>query len=138
MDAEKVDVATVPITDIQLHKDKSKTILAVSLYGVGKLYLYKINSETLAYSNLECIDVDAPIFSYFLSSRLYILSSKLNIYEFIDNKTRTVSFKTLEDELLEYKNLFACNSSDITLMYKRRYDNVQEYMERKKLRLEAK
>ncbi|CAG9761567.1 unnamed protein product [Ceutorhynchus assimilis] len=122
------NITKLPIVDMQLNEN----VLALFLHSVPKLFLYTIDSITFNF--LGSIDVNTTQFSYSLCNSLYILSkSKFDIY--CPNKFNKVSGKQIEDTVLD---LVVIDNNDITILYKRKFDNVQEYMERKKRRLEAK
>ncbi|ENN79919.1 tRNA (guanine-N(7)-)-methyltransferase non-catalytic subunit wuho-like [Dendroctonus ponderosae] len=138
MDLEKVDVTALPVTSMKVSEQNGLVTLAISLYSIPKLYLYSIKTPSLEHSLKHTVDLYANIVSYWLTSRLYVLSDKFEVYQVDADTLRAVDAKTTQNRLVEYKAAFVSNDCDVTAWYKRKFDNVQEYMERKKLRLESK
>ncbi|XP_050295329.1 tRNA (guanine-N(7)-)-methyltransferase non-catalytic subunit wuho isoform X2 [Anthonomus grandis grandis] len=141
MDSEKVDISALPITDMQICETQFDVLLALSLATVGKLFLFKICPNNLEYSYVQSIEVFSPDFTYFYdtnNSNLYVFSDKMFVYKFIDGKYVVLSSNSYEGTLGKFKEGFVKENSDISVWYKRRFDNVQEYLERKKMRLQVK
>ncbi|XP_066151180.1 tRNA (guanine-N(7)-)-methyltransferase non-catalytic subunit wuho [Euwallacea fornicatus] len=138
MDAENVDILALPVTSIQTQENEDYVHLVVSLYTVDKLFLYKIMSKTLEFGHINTLEIGIQGFCYSLCSRLYILSNKFSVFEFKNGDFREKHYRMVEEMLLKYKDLFSLTVSDVTLWYKRKYDNIQDYLERKRLRLESK
>lgn len=138
MDLEKVDVTALPITSMKVSEQNGLVTVAISLYSVPKLFLYGINTPSLEHSLKHTVDFCSNIVSYWLTSRLYVLSDKFEVFQLEADALRAVDVKNTQSRLVEYKTAFVSNDCDVTAWYKRKFDNVQEYMERKKLRLESK
>ncbi|KAL1516904.1 hypothetical protein ABEB36_000738 [Hypothenemus hampei] len=139
MDLEKIEVTVVPVTDIQVGERENEILLTVTLYNVNKLFLYHINRDNYDYKHYQTIEIESTVFYCNLNSRLYILAHKLLVYEFLEGQyiKSNLDLHKMNENLLQFNNSLL-HENDIALWYKRKYDNVQEYMERKKLRLEAK
>ncbi|XP_066260205.1 tRNA (guanine-N(7)-)-methyltransferase non-catalytic subunit wuho [Euwallacea similis] len=138
MDAENVDILALPVTNIQTQENEDFIHLVVSLYTVDKLFLYKIMSKTLEFMHINTLEIGLQGCCYSLHSKLYILSNKFSVFEFKNNDLREKHYGAIEEMLLKYRDLFSLTGNDVTLWYKRKYDNIQEYFERKRLRLESK
>ncbi|KAF7284618.1 hypothetical protein GWI33_021810 [Rhynchophorus ferrugineus] len=109
MDAEKVEVSTLPINDLQVYENGSKIILAVT----------------------------DDNFYYFLTDKLYVISTDVAIYHFVNNQFEMKKSGIAEENLSKHGDLFQ-HKNNIMLLYKRRYNNVHEYLDRKRQRLEQK
>ncbi|XP_018575720.1 tRNA (guanine-N(7)-)-methyltransferase non-catalytic subunit wuho [Anoplophora glabripennis] len=139
MDEEKVDVEVLPVMDMQVYGDGSKLYIAVSLYSYSDLQVYNTILSTLETSFVMNINVGSNLFSYHFSDVLYILSDKFSAFKLSDEKFVESSVPFLENLYDKFKELLKQNEDDsIIKLYKRKFDNVQEYLERKRQRLEAK
>ncbi|GLV45559.1 wuho [Carabus blaptoides fortunei] len=138
MDTETVDVTSLPITSMKVITFESDSIIVVSLYNFNGVQIYQLNSEIDVHV-LQILSFDSKLLSFDLTNdKLYILTEdSLQEYVF-DGKLYKL---TLSPKLTE----FYTNCKDmvnnaikenISVLYKRKYDNVQDYQERKKLRIE--
>lgn len=134
MDVEKVEVSALPIVDLQIHEKDSKVTLVLSLLNVSRLFLYDIDSKSLDCNLVKALEVESGVFKFCLCTRLYVLSKGFKVYKNED----VVNHTDIESKLSEFKDSFFVDRSDVSLWYKRRFDNVQEYLVRKRVRLEAK
>lgn len=134
MDVEKVEIRALPIIDLQIHERDSKVTLALSLLNVSQLFLYHIDTKSLDCTLVKSLEVESGLFKFCLCTKLYVLAKEFKVFENED----VVNHPGLEAKLLEFKESFFVDRNDVSLWYKRRFDNVQEYMERKRVRLEAK
>lgn len=137
MDKEKVEVSTLPISEVQVYENKSKIILGISLYRDNKIHFYSINDMDLTFNYLTFVTVNSDNFYYFLTNELYIISIDVSIYHFINNQFEMKKSGILEENLSKHLDLFE-HKNNIMLLYKRRYNNVHEYLDRKRQRLEQK
>lgn len=136
---------TLPVKHLRLSMLDEKISLAVlSFHNNPLLLVYKIDGNIHAGfkgSYLQSIIVDSePMECLLYNQNLWVLTnSGFKVYEFISNfvpnqalmsslKDLDNSWETLRRDTLN-QNLFP-------ILYKRKYDNVQEYLERKKLRLD--
>lgn len=138
MDEDRVDVAALPIRDMQVCKKGEHLIIGVVLMCLKSLLLYQTENNFPAIKTkfLHRIKCEDEILAFSLSSDyLYILSvNQLRCLKLINNDfVECGSLKTV-DKL----NLNCLKTNDVSVLYKRKFDNVQEYLERKKLRLEGK
>jgi len=136
MDVEKVEVSALPIVDLQIHERDSKVTLALSLLNVSRLFLYHIDTKSLDCTLVKALEVESSVFKFCLRSRLYLLSKGFKVFKNLDGDV--VNHSDIETKLSEFKDSFFVDRSDVSLWYKRRFDNVQEYLVRKRVRLEAK
>ncbi|CAG9840352.1 unnamed protein product [Diabrotica balteata] len=134
MNKEKVEIIALPITDMQLHLDK-KLYVAVSIYKYDYIQLYSVDLSNFNSSLVKTLKVLSP-FSFCFENNLFVLSDRLSKYTLVDNNF-VESIEPLFDELYQkYKSLLQfADSNAVAVLYKRKYDNVQEYLERKKQRL---
>lgn len=140
---ESVDI--LPVKHLRVsYLSKIESLVVISFYSSKVLLVYTItsNNETRFEANwLESITIKAePIECLLYRQDLWILVDEgLKVYKFENNrfvnhnalnhtiKRLNKSWETLNNTLIK-QNLFP-------ILYKRKYDNVQEYLERKKIRL---
>lgn len=135
MDQDKVEVIALPIKNMQLCKRDNCFFIAVSLMYIKKIFLYesKVNFPEIKISFLRIINCDAEILDFSFNTDLYILTTnQIKYFKLKNNFVEGESLITVDK--LKVNNL---KGNDISLLYKRRFDNVQEYLERKKLRLDG-
>lgn len=138
-------VEVLPVKHLKLLALNTTSSLAImSFYNNTLLLVYIINSTSK--SNFEVVYVQSiiadsePIECYLYKNNLWILNELgFKIYEFKNNnfiltdgtdyKINNLNnyWKTLKRDFTQ-QNLFS-------ILYKRKYDNVQEYLQRKKTRL---
>lgn len=140
---ESVDI--LPVKHLRVsYLSKMESLVIISFYSSKVLLGYNIinNDETQFEANyLESITIEAePIECLLHKQDLWILTDVgLQVYKFENNrfvnhnalyhtiKHLNKSWETLKNTIVK-QNLFP-------ILYKRKYDNVQEYLERKKVRL---
>ncbi|KAJ8955950.1 hypothetical protein NQ314_006799 [Rhamnusium bicolor] len=138
MDTEKVDVTALPVSDMQIYEG-IKLYIAVSIHSYNGIQLYNIDLLTYKPNYIAKIEVSNFLFTFCLSDHLYILSDKLLVLKLIDGNFVQLNDAYLDQFYHKYKNILSLHEDNfITVLYKRKFDNVQEYLERKKQRLEAK
>lgn len=134
MDGENVEITALPITDMQVYR----SIVAVSVVNYNNLIIFILSNKTIKF--LQHIKVESQIIAFSLNGNLVVLTKDGFLYYQLENNC----FCLIESEILQQiynehktslRNSFPCN---VSVLYKRKYDNVQEYLERKKLRLECK
>ncbi|KAK5640185.1 hypothetical protein RI129_010996 [Pyrocoelia pectoralis] len=143
MIVENVDVNALPIIDMQIYQSKDFAYLGVSVLGSNSVQIYRVTvSNVLNVQFLDVITVPS-LLAFHLSEQLLIVSEdSFHIYNIVNNKPVKVNandtivwfdnFKHfLKDYVSQCKSLFSS-------LYKRKYDNVQEYLEKKKIRIENK
>ncbi|XP_017778030.1 PREDICTED: tRNA (guanine-N(7)-)-methyltransferase non-catalytic subunit wuho [Nicrophorus vespilloides] len=135
MDQDNVEVRALPITDMQVHGN----YVAVSLLGLNYIQIYSAvwSEDSLDVKHLQNVNFDSQLVNFSLRDRLIILTSdKLLCYECKGDKYEFQS--DLNQFYDDNKELITKSSKDdFSVYYKRKFDNVQEYLERKKLRLEG-
>ncbi|KAK1127336.1 hypothetical protein K0M31_003878 [Melipona bicolor] len=138
-------VEVLPVKHLKLVAlDTTSSLAIMSFYNNSLLLVYIINS--ISKSNLEVTYVQSiiadsePIECYLYKNNLWILNELgFKIYEFKDNNF-TLADKTIY-KINELNNYWKTLKKDIiqqdlfSILYKRKYDNVQEYLQRKKTRL---
>lgn len=138
-------IEILPVKHLRLSAIDSNTSLVVtSFYSSPLLLVYKIDGASSTSFNmvyLQSIVIESePIECLLCKENLWILTDNgFKVYRFkgdsfatndtLNSETRRLSdcWETLKKNTSE-QNLFS-------ILYKRRYDNVQEYLERKKTRL---
>ncbi|XP_057662446.1 tRNA (guanine-N(7)-)-methyltransferase non-catalytic subunit wuho [Diorhabda carinulata] len=131
---EKVEIFALPIIDMQIYFDKI-VYLAVSIYRYEFIQLYTVDISNFNSSLVSTLKVDIP-FSFCLCNKLFVLSNKFSEYTLVNNvfeESNEPWLITLYDKYKDIIKFF--NINDVSVLYKRKYDNVQDYMERKKQRL---
>lgn len=135
----------LPVKQMQISKlDSLTSIILISFFCCKSVFIYNVKGEKgtdLTVSHFQSIVLEEePLECLLKENRLWILTNeKLAVYELRDNSF----FK--DDEMMQkleklnqsWKKLRS-DASDKTLfpiLYKRKFDNVQEYQERKKSRL---
>ncbi|CAH0546364.1 unnamed protein product [Brassicogethes aeneus] len=135
MDEEKVDVTSLPITDMQVFNG-GNVFIALSLYSVNGILLYTTNIKTFESTFVSHILPDVNVYGFCLDSKLLILSKTLYCYVLNGDSYNKFSSDFVKGFAIKHcSNLCLNNCSSITGLYKRKFDNVQEYLERKKQRL---
>lgn len=137
MNKEKVEVATLPITDLQVYEGNCVSVIAVFIYKSNTIQLYKFDSKTMSHHFLMKWQ-SAEEFCFYLCSHMYVLSSKLYMYSYDSGDLLKQDLNELDTIFEKYKHLISFENCNIATMYKRHYDNVSEYLERKKQRIEGK
>jgi tRNA (guanine-N(7)-)-methyltransferase subunit TRM82 len=139
MDKEKVDVTALPITDMQICSHSDCLFVAVSLFNYNGIQIYKVKTDTHEWSHHQTIQpVEIP-HKFYLSSNLYIFNNnKLISYKYVNCSYQIDPCTQMEDFYKKFDYILKLTDNNfITVLYKRKFDNVQEYLERKKLRLET-
>ncbi|KAG5880172.1 hypothetical protein JTB14_001662 [Gonioctena quinquepunctata] len=135
MDKEKVEISALPVTDLQVQSG-DKLFLGVSVFKYNAIQLFSVDlSDFKSYFITKLIFPDP--FRFCLSGDFYVLSNKLNCFEIKDEFVRK-NVPLVENLYEKYTNYLKIEDDTITSLYKRKYDNVQEYLERKKQRLDMK
>ncbi|OAD53083.1 tRNA (guanine-N(7)-)-methyltransferase subunit WDR4 [Eufriesea mexicana] len=138
-------VEVLPVKHLRLMVLSTTSSLAImSFYNNSLLLAYIINSTSK--SNIEVIYVQSiitdsePIECYLYKDNLWILNDHgFKIYEFKDNNFVLSNGKNYKiNQLNSYWKTLKKGTTRQDLffiLYKRKYDNVQEYLQRKKTRL---
>ncbi|XP_020286649.1 tRNA (guanine-N(7)-)-methyltransferase non-catalytic subunit WDR4 [Pseudomyrmex gracilis] len=141
---ESVDI--LPVKHLRAsHLSEKESLIILSFYSSNMLLVYKIvnnNNETQLIANyLESVTIEAePVECLLHKQDLWVLTDiGLQVYKFQNNKF--VVHNNLSCTLDRLNKLWkmlkntAVNQNTFPVLYKRTYDNVQDYLERKKLRL---
>lgn len=147
MDTDGVEVNRLPIVHFAITKmDENKSILAVTIYGLNALLIYSLSNDNnqvnhkLEYKlKTECFPAaiqlhNLCLFIYYHGNynlSIHKLQQNNGCISIIYEKTIQMFHNSCKQNPIEDK----CFDS-IKVLYKRKYDNVQEYQERKKQRLE--
>lgn len=140
---ESVDI--LPVKHLRVsYLSKMESLVIISFYSSKVLLVYNItsNNETQFEANyLESLIIEAePMECLLYKQDLWILiDAGLQIYKFENN--RFISHSALNNKMKHLNKSWETMKNSIVkqnlfpILYKRKYDNVQEYLERKKIRL---
>ncbi|KAI4471405.1 wd40 repeat protein 4 [Holotrichia oblita] len=140
MDEEKCEVSSLPIVDMQIFKSNIYYI-AVLLHNEKNIQIYTFECVD---KNIKCdfhcnVSLDSVPVCFSFTEKLYILTQEaLVLYCLKDNQFVESESEHLKHFYNKYKNLLLSGNTSISVLYKRKFDNVQEYLNRKKQRLEKK
>ncbi|RZC43345.1 WD40 domain containing protein [Asbolus verrucosus] len=139
MEKEKVDVVALPVSDMQAYYNSNNLFVGISIHSYNKIQLYKINLENYESTYLTSIESIEIPYKFCLTDILYIFDSfKISVYKLTNGNYTETPSPELENFYKKHKHIFKfANSNCITVLYKRKFDNVQEYLDRKKMRLES-
>ncbi|XP_048007646.1 tRNA (guanine-N(7)-)-methyltransferase non-catalytic subunit wuho [Leguminivora glycinivorella] len=146
MNDDEIEVEKLPIVHYTISRlDDNSSLLVVAVHTSNALLPYKIESENNHFNHklLERITVERfPAAIKLYDSSLYLYDDmectvQVLKIEYKENKINIQSDKVIkmfekDDTSIDIKD----NNESIKLLYKRKFDNVQEYQERKKQRLE--
>ncbi|XP_004925220.1 tRNA (guanine-N(7)-)-methyltransferase non-catalytic subunit wuho [Bombyx mori] len=148
MDSEGVEIKSLPIVAFAVTKvNKHVTLIAIALHGLNIVFIYNLNlddfhgfSHKLEYK-LKVEKLPSSLLFFGLNLYLYDISSAyLTIYNMSISEKMLIEFnKNIVMFGDVQKNIICSNKLEsIKVLYKRKFDNVHEYQERKKQRLELK
>lgn len=138
MDKDSVEVFALPIKDMQVCKRDNLLIVGVVLVYMRGVFLYEVENKfpQIKTRFLRSVAVEDDVLGFSLGTELFVLTEK-----------NLECFKLTENDCIRYENLNGIHEKckldclktiDLSVLYKRKFDNVQEYLERKKQRLEGK
>lgn len=142
MDREKVDVTALPISEIRIKTDSNNTVLiAVSLFKCNYVQLYRTNLPDCGTIFLQNIELQENLFTFCFVEKLFIFT-KLQVLAYMQASSESFA----ETDALELSNAYKkysdlvklCENNSLIVLYKRKFDNVQEYLHKKKARLRVK
>lgn len=136
----EIETKALPITGMKIFRNDNFIVIICSLYSFGKLLVFQVNEEFVV-TLLQTIEIDGDLISFDVSDKLYILSTKnISCYNFYNNNFAKCNSANIDNYYDKIKDILQinCNLDNISVLYKRKYDNVQEYQEKKKLRIENK
>lgn len=138
-------VIALPVKQMHISKLNDQTsIISISLFCCKRVFIYSVTGKKdskLLVKYLQSILIeDEPLECLLKENRLWILTNEnLKVYELVDNRfSKDLEMTQKLEKLNESWKKLRSNASDRTLfpiLYKRKFDNVQEYQERKKSRL---
>lgn len=146
MDEDGIEVNTLPIVYFTITRlDENSSVLAVLVYSYNVLLIYSLKSVDNKFSHklVEKLPLEhCPTAIKLYKSSLYIfddVNSNIKIYDISKNDEEvSLNFEkklnVFEDHVISTENKEPFEF--IKVLYKRKFDNVQEYQERKKQRLE--
>ncbi|XP_063377409.1 tRNA (guanine-N(7)-)-methyltransferase non-catalytic subunit wuho [Cydia fagiglandana] len=146
MNDDEIEVDKLPIVHYTISRlDENSSLLIVAVHTCNTLLVYRLesNNKQLSHKLIERITVDRfPAAIKLYNSTLYVYDDvectvQVLKIEYKDNKINIQSDKIIkmfekDDTSIDIRD----NNESIKLLYKRKFDNVQEYQERKKQRLE--
>ncbi|XP_049870431.1 tRNA (guanine-N(7)-)-methyltransferase non-catalytic subunit wuho [Pectinophora gossypiella] len=146
MDNEGIEVNNLPIVHYAVAKlNESSSLLAVAVHNYNKLLIYALKTDNNEFSHnlLQKFELESfPKAIKCHNSSLFTYNStgsSVSIFKIL-LENGTASLK-LDKEIKMFINtsttdIIEHNEESIKVLYKRKFDNVQEYQERKKQRLE--
>lgn len=140
MDEEKCEVTSLPIVDMQVLKSNINYI-GVTLHNDKNIQIYTFEyNDKQVKCDFHCnVSLDSVPVCFSLTETLYILTKEsLVLYCLKDNQFVEDGSTHLRSFYNKHKNLLQSANISISVLYKRKFDNVQEYLNRKKQRLEKK
>ncbi|XP_072940072.1 tRNA (guanine-N(7)-)-methyltransferase non-catalytic subunit wuho [Epargyreus clarus] len=145
MDGEGIEVDHLPIVHFTVMKiSESCSLIAASVHLVNKVFIYTVDTKNEQFTHK---------LKHTLNFNDYPSAIKLHtsfLYVYIDAKCEILKYKITSNvdkmDVVLIKNITMFNNIDvisdvvdnrnsIKVLYKRKFDNVQEYQERKKQRL---
>lgn len=136
MDKENVEITALPIKNMQVALLENRFIIVTSLLNYDGLLVFEVHNNKVKY--IQTILSDACIIAFSLDSLLILLANnKFSCYSFKNSKFVVEDCSSLNSTLKEHNLNIVPDNNSVTVLYKRKYDNVQEYLERKKQRLEG-
>lgn len=142
MDTEGVEITTLPIALYTVAKiDENSSFLTVVVHNFNKLLIYKLETVHNKFSHklIDTLTMErCPSAIKFHNTSLYLydnVDSEVTIFSIVKDETLKLSKKVKMFANINFSE--DKESKDfIKVLYKRRFDNVQEYQERKRQRLE--
>ncbi|XP_063360330.1 tRNA (guanine-N(7)-)-methyltransferase non-catalytic subunit wuho [Cydia amplana] len=146
MNDDEIQVEKLPIVHYTISRlDDNASLLVVAVHTCNNLLVYKLesNKNQVSHTFLDRITVERfPAAIKLYNSSLYVYDDvqctvQVLKIDYKENKTDIQSDKVIkmfekDDTSIDIRD----NNESIKLFYKRKFDNVQEYQERKKQRLE--
>ncbi|RVE54080.1 hypothetical protein evm_001203 [Chilo suppressalis] len=146
MDEEGVEVLNLPIVHYAVTKfNKDSSLIAVTIHSFNKILIYTLQTidNQFKHQKEEMIPVQK------FPAAIMFIKCSLILYDDIDcivsilsvvNSNERITFqmdkqiKMFEDKIVNFNVKLSLDA--IKILYKRKFDNVQEYQERKKQRIE--
>lgn len=143
MDKDNIEVNAIPLTDMQVHEYKSGfALIAITLFQWNNVEVYEFDFKAQTISHVQKINVKdgATIVAISLGAQLSILTNDdLIVYNYVESENK-FAVSALGNVIKKYEDITVkyLTKSDVSLLYKRKFDNVQDYLDRKKQRLDGK
>uniref|UniRef100_A0A6V7KR70 Uncharacterized protein n=1 Tax=Bracon brevicornis TaxID=1563983 RepID=A0A6V7KR70_9HYME len=146
------DVKNLPVKHMRIRKigkNGNKTVVVLSFYGSGVYLIYELKVEgaekKIDIKYLQTIqEKEEPLDITVVNENLWILSDEgVRIYKFNENSCTFVIDEENIEALKTVNGVWKKSRSKISkqmfyqVLYKRKFDNVQEYQEKKKSRLKV-
>ncbi|XP_018334606.1 tRNA (guanine-N(7)-)-methyltransferase non-catalytic subunit wdr4 [Agrilus planipennis] len=146
VDSEHLEIYTLPITQMEVMSNGNVVYVAINLLHCNSIQVHfaEINSDkSISSKFLSNIDLKETILAFSLQRNFYILTESSFYFCTVSPTGLDVNICKLLDVLFEEIKktedfCVKCNDNVIYSLYKRKYNNVEEYLERKKQRLESK
>lgn len=143
MDTEGIETTTLPIVHYTVAKiDENSSFLSVVVHNFNKLLIYQLETVNHQFSHklIDTVTMErCPTALKFHNASLFLydnLDSEITIFSITKDKTLQLSKKVKMFANVDFSELNKESNDSIKVLYKRRFDNVQEYQERKRQRLE--
>ncbi|XP_044758699.1 tRNA (guanine-N(7)-)-methyltransferase non-catalytic subunit wuho [Coccinella septempunctata] len=136
MNSQDVEVFALPITDMQCFSTENYIYIGISLFGYQKLLLFSLNPVSLKVNFCKHVYIGES-FSFYLDDNLLFLTKTNILCLKLENDNYKGEVQNLID-IDDVHDLHLKSAFDIGLFYKKKFDNVEEYIERKKARLKLK
>ncbi|CAG9795082.1 unnamed protein product [Diatraea saccharalis] len=146
MDEEGVEISRLPIVHYTITKlDKKSSLIASMIHSFNKILIYKLetNDNQFKHQKEEMLLLKRfPAAMVFIKGALLLyddvdyIVSIMSIINCNDKITFQIDKKItmFEDKIVTFNSRLSLDA--IKILYKRKFDNVQEYQERKKQRIE--
>ncbi|CAD0197115.1 unnamed protein product [Chrysodeixis includens] len=147
MDEGGIEVATLPIVQYTTTRlNNTTSLLAVTVHSYNAVIVYSVNNEDKLFSHRLEKRLELARFPFAIklfNNTLFVyddVECKINVFKFAVEDGKFSVEEPTKIAMFENKNIqseSAENQLDsIKVLYKRKFDNVQEYHERKKQRIE--
>ncbi|XP_044735962.1 tRNA (guanine-N(7)-)-methyltransferase non-catalytic subunit wuho [Chrysoperla carnea] len=139
-----VNTNSLPITNISIRiVNECEMHIAVTLHESNDLLIFNVkrNDSNFQSNKLQTLIIPNTKMLYFFKDKLIVfINCKISIYSF-DTKTNCYNeiqsnLSNLIQDNIEFENNCDDKDDNITLLFKKSFDNLQDYQERKKLRID--
>lgn len=139
LNSKDIETKSVPVTEIRMVVKESVIIVAAALYQYPNILVYKVQSNSFDILSVNIVNV-SNTFTFTLAQDLMVLNeNNLTCYSLKDEHCE-VSVNNISEEVIEdiISNLKFKVNDNVLSLYKKKFDNVQDYLEKKKIRLDQK
>lgn len=130
--SKNVEINNLPVTQMKVCHFDNFVLIVCSLYSCKSLLIFKAIGE-IEISLLQTLEFNSDIKSFDFSQHLYVLTDEILCYYYFKDL-----FVKFDSKINDFCKDIEFINEDISVFYKKKFDNVQEYHERKKLRIENK